>query len=252
MRVRQRLAGHTSAQYPLHPARSTPATFPAQAGSMGMPRWERSPCVPKMIYTKDASTTSKELISILSLAALQRLHQSQQHTSHARRALQRTCCRVASSDFRTREKKDVRVLVVGSTGYIGKFVVKELISRGFNVVAFAREQSGVGGRAKREDTEKVLPVPHRNTTPSKSSVTSCDRDGSQRRSGLVAGCLACNVRALTHTPCAGKRSTCACRSLPVRRYVSGTCKMLSRCERSALPSRWMSWSPAWPAGQAAR
>ena len=47
------------------------------------------------------------------------------------------------------------MLVVGSTGYIGKFVTKELIARGFNVVAFAREQSGVGGKARREDTEKV-------------------------------------------------------------------------------------------------
>jgi divinyl chlorophyllide a 8-vinyl-reductase len=49
----------------------------------------------------------------------------------------------------------VRVLVVGSTGYIGKFVVKELIRRGFAVVAFAREQSGIGGKQKRVDTERV-------------------------------------------------------------------------------------------------
>lgn len=70
------------------------------------------------------------------------------------------CCAAAGSDYRTREKKDVRVLVVGSTGYIGKFVTKELISRGFNVVAFAREQSGVGGKAKREDTEKVPLTTH--------------------------------------------------------------------------------------------
>ena len=52
----------------------------------------------------------------------------------------------------------MRVLVVGSTGYIGKFVVKELIKRSFNVVAFAREQSGVGGKQKREDTEKASPL----------------------------------------------------------------------------------------------
>ena len=63
---------------------------------------------------------------------------------------ERTCCAAAAaSDYRTREKKDVRVLVVGSTGYIGNFVTKELIARGFNVVAFAREQSGVGGKARR-------------------------------------------------------------------------------------------------------
>lgn len=63
------------------------------------------------------------------------------------------------------------MLVVGSTGYIGKFVVKELISRGFNVVAFAREQSGVGGKAKREDTEKVLPGLHLNLNKSTAPVT---------------------------------------------------------------------------------
>lgn len=33
--------------------------------------------------------------------------------------------------------KDVTVAVVGSTGYIGKFVTKELVSRGFNVIAGA-------------------------------------------------------------------------------------------------------------------
>ena len=49
----------------------------------------------------------------------------------------------------------MRVLVVGATGYIGKFVVKELIKRGYNVVPFAREKSGVGGKAGMEDTKQV-------------------------------------------------------------------------------------------------
>lgn len=47
------------------------------------------------------------------------------------------------------------MLVVGATGYIGKFVVKELIKRGYNVVAFAREKSGVGGKAGMEDTKQA-------------------------------------------------------------------------------------------------
>lgn len=46
----------------------------------------------------------------------------------------------------TADPKDVRVLVAGCTGYIGRFVTKELINRGYQVVAFSREKSGVGGK----------------------------------------------------------------------------------------------------------
>ena len=49
------------------------------------------------------------------------------------------------------------MLVVGATGYIGKYVVKELVRRGYDVVALAREQSGIGGKASREDVQRVLP-----------------------------------------------------------------------------------------------
>ena len=69
--------------------------------------------------------------------------------------LQPCTCGAASSDYRQRENSDVRVLVVGATGYIGKFVVKELIRRGYNVVPFAREKSGVGGKAGMEETKQV-------------------------------------------------------------------------------------------------
>ncbi|KAK9139437.1 hypothetical protein Scep_009118 [Stephania cephalantha] len=58
--------------------------------------------------------------------------------------------------FRERSPKDVNVLVVGSTGYIGKFVVKELVKRGFNVIAIAREQSGIRGKDSKEETLKQL------------------------------------------------------------------------------------------------
>ena len=58
----------------------------------------------------------------------------------------------ASSSFRGKNPKEINVLVVGSTGYIGKFVVKELVSRGFNVIAIARERSGIKGRNSKEDT----------------------------------------------------------------------------------------------------
>ncbi|GAB4824216.1 hypothetical protein N2152v2_011262 [Parachlorella kessleri] len=59
-------------------------------------------------------------------------------------------------DYRQRDRKDVRVLVVGATGYIGKYVVKELVQRGYKVVALAREKSGIGGKASMDDTRKEL------------------------------------------------------------------------------------------------
>ena len=49
-------------------------------------------------------------------------------------------------DFRERSPDRVRVAVFGATGYIGRFVVKELVQRGYQVMAFARESSGIGGR----------------------------------------------------------------------------------------------------------
>ncbi|KAH0781949.1 hypothetical protein KY290_001547 [Solanum tuberosum] len=58
--------------------------------------------------------------------------------------------------FRGKNPKDINVLVVGSTGYIGKFVVKELISRGFNVIAVAREKSGIKGKNSKDDTLEQL------------------------------------------------------------------------------------------------
>ncbi|KAF9605407.1 hypothetical protein IFM89_016984 [Coptis chinensis] len=60
------------------------------------------------------------------------------------------------SSFRTKKPKDINVLVVGSTGYIGKYVVKELVKRGFNVIAIAREQSGIKGKNSKEETLKEL------------------------------------------------------------------------------------------------
>jgi len=57
-------------------------------------------------------------------------------------------------DLATAKPEDVKVLVAGCTGYIGRFVTKELISRGYNVVAFSREKSGVGGKKSMEDVTK--------------------------------------------------------------------------------------------------
>ncbi|XVF38639.1 hypothetical protein REPUB_Repub20aG0119600 [Reevesia pubescens] len=56
-----------------------------------------------------------------------------------------------SASFRSKSPKDINVLIVGSTGYIGKFVVKELVNRGFNVIAMSRERSGIRGKNSKED-----------------------------------------------------------------------------------------------------
>ncbi|GFH22667.1 NAD(P)-bd_dom domain-containing protein [Haematococcus lacustris] len=56
----------------------------------------------------------------------------------------------------SKQPKDVRVLVVGCTGYIGKFVTKELIRRGYNVVAFTREKAGIKGKLGKEDIQREL------------------------------------------------------------------------------------------------
>lgn len=63
---------------------------------------------------------------------------------------------VSPSSFRNKSPKDINVLVVGSTGYIGKFVVKELVDRGFNVIAVAREKSGIRGKNSKEETLNQL------------------------------------------------------------------------------------------------
>ncbi|KAK9076111.1 hypothetical protein SSX86_004444 [Deinandra increscens subsp. villosa] len=60
------------------------------------------------------------------------------------------------SSFRDKLPKDINVLVVGSTGYIGNFVVKELVNRGFNVIAICREKSGIRGKNSKEDTLNKL------------------------------------------------------------------------------------------------
>ena len=60
-------------------------------------------------------------------------------------------------DFRSRPAEQVRVVVFGATGYIGRFVVKELVSRGYQVVAFARERSGIGGRQTQNDVIADFP-----------------------------------------------------------------------------------------------
>lgn len=63
---------------------------------------------------------------------------------------------LSQASFRNKNPKDINVLVVGSTGYIGKFVVNELVDRGFNVIALAREKSGIRGKNSKEETLSQL------------------------------------------------------------------------------------------------
>lgn len=59
--------------------------------------------------------------------------------------------------WRQKSPKDTNVMVVGATGYIGKYVVKEMVKRGYNVIAVAREKSGIGGKSGSEQTIAEFP-----------------------------------------------------------------------------------------------
>ncbi len=48
------------------------------------------------------------------------------------------------------------MFVVGATGYIGKYVVRELVARGYHVVSFARSRSGVNASTAEEQTRQEL------------------------------------------------------------------------------------------------
>ncbi|GAB5370577.1 hypothetical protein AAMO2058_001505000, partial [Amorphochlora amoebiformis] len=75
-----------------------------------------------------------------------------------RQSRRASSCSVASSMVGAPAPADKkRVTVVGGTGYIGKFVVKELAERGYDVTAIVREKSGIGGKSSLEDVRKGLP-----------------------------------------------------------------------------------------------
>ena len=66
---------------------------------------------------------------------------------------------LASSDlvFKGKPAAETTVAVLGSTGYIGKYVTRELVARGYDVVAVARSKSGIGGAASEEKTRADFP-----------------------------------------------------------------------------------------------
>ena len=62
----------------------------------------------------------------------------------------------APPSYLSKPNDQVRVLVAGPTGYIGKFVVKELVARGYQVFALSRENAGIKGKLGRADVEREL------------------------------------------------------------------------------------------------
>ena len=59
-------------------------------------------------------------------------------------------------DLAGKPNEEVKVLVVGATGYIGKFVTRELCARGYDVPAFTREKSGIGGKTSANDAKALF------------------------------------------------------------------------------------------------
>ena len=59
-------------------------------------------------------------------------------------------------DLAGKPNEEVKVLVVGATGYIGKFVTRELCARGYDVTAFTREKSGIGGKTSANDAKALF------------------------------------------------------------------------------------------------
>jgi divinyl chlorophyllide a 8-vinyl-reductase len=49
-----------------------------------------------------------------------------------------------------------RVFLAGATGYIGRHVARELVRRGYEVVCFARERSGIGGAQTPDAAQRAL------------------------------------------------------------------------------------------------
>jgi divinyl chlorophyllide a 8-vinyl-reductase len=77
--------------------------------------------------------------------------------STARVAARRAVTPRASIADLPKENKDTKVLVVGGTGYIGKFVVRELCAQGYDVTALVREKSGIGGKTGADEAKALFP-----------------------------------------------------------------------------------------------
>jgi hypothetical protein len=143
--------------------------------------------------------------------------------------------------------EDTTVVVLGPTGYIGRFVTKELIRRGYKVgllaqrrarararawltlhrcspqvVAFSRERSGVGGKKSKDD------------------VTS-DFQGAHK---VVFGDVKARASLLVGGPALPELT-------PPRAWDAHTTRTWTVCATPPLLTRWMWLSHVWPAGRGA-
>ncbi|GBG44104.1 hypothetical protein CBR_g77624 [Chara braunii] len=152
---------HTCRSFPLHPPRAV-AEIRKRLVTVSAAQQVR--LVKTSLDTSSAATFS--LSSTHLLTRPQRRTPSCSRVTQRRRASALVVCASVdaatvardevSDDYRSRPPQDVRVLVVGATGYIGKYVVRELVSRGFSVITVAREQSGIGGKAGKDQTKAEL------------------------------------------------------------------------------------------------
>lgn len=88
--------------------------------------------------------------------------------------------------------EDVRVIVFGATGYIGRIVVREFCSQGYVVTAFARNRAGVGGKKTVDDIIRDLApatVVFGEVTNPETLSAAFDTD-KQYESTVVVSCLA--------------------------------------------------------------
>lgn len=87
---------------------------------------------------------------------------------------------------------DIRVVIFGATGYIGRYVVLEFVKQGYDVVAFARSRSGVGGKQSADqvvDTLKGSRVVFGDVTSPTDVQKAFEVDGTPS-STIVISCLA--------------------------------------------------------------
>mmetsp|Transcript_3945 Transcript_3945/g.6163 ORF Transcript_3945/g.6163 Transcript_3945/m.6163 type:complete len:390 (+) Transcript_3945:50-1219(+) len=109
--------------------------------------------------------------------------------SVGRRAPNVVAPRAALADIPT-DNKATKVLVVGATGYIGKYVTNELCAQGYDVTAFVREKSGIGGKTDKASAANKFP----NATVKFGSVGDVDsiREDAFGTAGydVVVSCLA--------------------------------------------------------------
>ena len=88
---------------------------------------------------------------------VRRLLASSDRSRRGALAVRRAASEAQGASFRTKDPGDVSVAVAGATGYIGRAVVAELVSRGYNTTALARDKSGIGGADGKQDAAGRLP-----------------------------------------------------------------------------------------------